>query len=561
MGRGALARVLAAGLACSLLAMAFTPWHGLMQDQFDIHMQSQVLRAAGQALGAGQFPLREMPAFVTGHLPGAIRYPIFQFYSQLPYVAGGLMTWPGMDPLWAMALVVGLLYLAGFLGMRALALQAGSAPGAALLAACLFTLAPYHLVDWYARSAVPELASFALFPWVAACSWALLGQGGSRALISAALAWALLMLSHPIFHVLAVLAMGLLLLGLAAMQRTWKGPLRVLAAYAFALALAAWFVAPGFLLGPHMQIKDTFNAQSQAALAPLKVLFSLRCSVAPSCADPNMGLQVGILLWAGWLAWAFRARRLASGLLLALAGLALLLAWGPLKVWDHLGPLNTLQFPYRMLLLVCLFGAIPAAEGWMGLLGHKRQALGLLLLLVVAGSQVADYGLSKDTEPPAMPPEALSDGLLVFDHDAFALRGHGSWWETVHNAKYRPLMNKGFLKISSSNQKASTAGLSLGRQLCFKLKSARKGDTLLLPLLFYPGYYHCTINGQPATYGQVGTRMALGLPAGDLDVAVEFCGLGWANWVSALAWLGLIYWLCWMLIERLKPVAGSREDG
>jgi hypothetical protein len=539
--------------------MALTPWHGLVADQFDINQQSQELRAAGQALSAGQLPLREMPAFVTGHLPGAIRYPIFQFYSQLPYIAGGLMTWPGMDPLLAMAVVVGLLYLAGFLGMRALALQAGAAPGAALLAAALFTLAPYHLVDWYARTAVPELAAFALFPWVAACSWSLLRAASARALISASLAWALLMLSHPIFHVLAVLALGLLLLGLAVMERSWKGPLRVLAAYAFALALAAWFVAPGFLLGPQMQIKDSFHAQSQAALTSLKVLFSLRCTAAPQCTDPNMGLQAGVLLWAGWLAWALRARRQATGLMLALAVTALMLAWGPLKVWNHLGPLNTLQFPYRMLVLVCLFGALPAAEGWLGLLGPKRQALGIALLLAVAGAQVVDYGASKSIQPPDMPPEAVADGLLVFDHDAFALGGHGSWWGTVHNPKYRPLMDRGFLKISSRNAKASTAGLSLGRALSFKLKGAGRGDTLLLPLLFYPGYYHCTINGQPAAYGQVGNRMALSLPAGDLDVSVEFCGLGWANWVSGLAWLGLLYWLGLLLLGRLKPLPGAKE--
>jgi len=93
------------------------------------------------------------------------------------------------------------------------------------------------------------------------------------------------------------------------------------------------------------------------------------------------------------------------------------------------------------------------------------------------------------------------------------------------------------------------------------LKGADRGDTLLLPLLFYPGYYHCTINGQPVAYGQVGNRMALSLPAGDLDVAVEFCGLGWANWASALAWLGLLFWLCLALLARLRPVPASEEAG
>jgi hypothetical protein len=452
-----------------------------------------------------------------------------------------------MDPRAALAVVVGLSFWIGFLGLYAFGRRAGSSQATSLLAAGIFTLAPYHLVDWYSRTAVAELYAFALLPWVAAGTWALVEGPGSLGLVLASgLAWCLLMLSHPLFHMLGVPAMGLLGLGLAWQARSAKGLLWAAAAYLLGLALAAWFVAPGLLLGPQMAIKDTFQVLD---IIPLKVLFSLRSIPGAGCPDPSLGLELGVLLWAGWLAWALLARRQVTGLLLALAGLALLLAWGPLGIWAHLGLLNSVHSAFRMLLPVCLFGALPAAEGWMALLGRRWPLL--LLFLLVASLQVLDHGLPKAGEAPAPSGfKPMESGLLVFDQDGFQLGDCKSWWDSRLGC--RALNRKGRLMVESCDTTASAGDISLGKDVRFSIHGAQAGSHLLLPLFFYPGYYRIMVNGQRAPYGRNGCRLALQLPAGDSYVEVSFMGLAWANWVSMLAWLAFAAGLALWALRRRK---------
>ncbi|MBJ7898713.1 MAG: hypothetical protein GC158_02065 [Cyanobacteria bacterium RI_101] len=83
-----------------------------------------------------------------------------------------------------------------------------------------------------------------------------------------------------------------------------------------------------------------------------------------------------------------------------------------------------------------------------------------------------------------------------------------------------------------------------------------------LPVLYYPRLLRVEINGQPAPYFPVHHRdyhlVGVRLPPGAHTVTVAFRGLVWANFLSAVSWLGLIL-AGFLTLPRFSPVAGDRK--
>jgi len=545
---------LGAALLCSLLAMLGTPWARLPHCGAEMLDQGSAVLGAAQSMAESGLPLREIPHTQLRDCPGLERYPFFQFYSQLPMMAGGALVLLGLNPCHAVALLAWLAFFMGFLGMRALGLKAGASPQAALLAAALFTLAPYHLTDWHARAALSESVAFAILPWVAAATWGLLLRASWGSFFGASLAWALLLHTHPLFHVLGLGFMAALALGLAWQQGEWKGLLCAAAAYAAGLALSLWFLAPGMLLGGKMLVSGTFHAQEQAGLTPLWVLFCPWRAQAAACTTDKLGLQVGLLLWAGWLAALLLAQSRRNALLLLLGGASLLLAWAPFRAWDRLGPLDIVQFPYRLLVLVCLAGALPAAEGWLALAQRSRLLLPALALLALA--LVADYNFAAPSHWTCQQawPEPMRQKAML-QNDAFALNPGLAWGDALKVGRLRSLAGAS-LQVSDAKGSARLAAGGPWGPESLRLEAAGEGAVLLLPCFWYPGMYDVRINGAPAPYGRAGVRLAVRLPAGASELSWRFTGLGWANWLSGLAWLAWLAGLLGLIFGRARAKEG-----
>jgi hypothetical protein len=60
------------------------------------------------------------------------------------------------------------------------------------------------------------------------------------------------------------------------------------------------------------------------------------------------------------------------------------------------------------------------------------------------------------------------------------------------------------------------------------------------PILYYPGLLRVMLDGASVIPGNVERFVALSLQPGDHNVAVEFTGVGWANAVSLVGWVGVI---------------------
>src|SRR5580765_541808 len=115
---------------------------------------------AQRGLAEGQFPVRVAP-----NQNKQTRYPIFQFYGNLPYTLGGavyLATDANPYSVWKWE-IISFLILGAFFTYRCGRLLTRQ-PLPALAAGAVFLTAPYVLTDIHGRVAFSELISFMLLP-------------------------------------------------------------------------------------------------------------------------------------------------------------------------------------------------------------------------------------------------------------------------------------------------------------------------------------------------------------------------------------------------------------
>lgn len=129
---------------------------------FSMHDDTQVVRVEQmhQSIVDGQFPVRWVADLGYGY-----GYPIFNFYSPLPYYFGAFCMFLGASALIATKLMFAVGILATPITMFLLAKKIwGVFP--AIVAAVLYQYAPYHAVDIYVRGAVGEFWAIAILPLV-----------------------------------------------------------------------------------------------------------------------------------------------------------------------------------------------------------------------------------------------------------------------------------------------------------------------------------------------------------------------------------------------------------
>jgi hypothetical protein len=558
------------GLLAAGLAMWPTPLDRLpVSPVNDALNHSDFIASAAGALAEGQWLLREVPRVrddETFH-----RYALFQFYSVVPYTMGGLLVLAGMTPYRAMAALVGLSFALGFWGVFVLARSRGAGTAAALAGALAYTFAPYHLADWYARYAFPELVALGLLPWVL---WAGLRAGDTRRLRDAAfsaLAWALLIHTHHVFHAWALFFFCAYALWRAVADKTGPKPLAWMAAsYALGLACSAAFFAPAVLVGGKFLVGKIYLPFEQAALNPLKVLLSPVYTAVAQVREesPGLALQVGWpILAAALVEAAARGRRAAREAALACWILSFLVVWSPLDFWRFTGSLASVQFPYRLLAFNMLFGSLLAAAAWQRLRPGLAWKLLLPCGLVLAAwftwphARVPLLEISPATQQAlhargGMP---LRTNLLV----RYGFQIYPEWLSAAYpelrlgppGPRKKRFWDDG-VTTDSLAQKPRGVRLQWGRLTRLDLAGQASRTLVTLPALWYPGLYRVWVDGQPHAWGREGAWLAVLLEEGQHTVEFRMAGLAWANALSLAAWAVLLM----MLLGRfpgLNPAPGG----
>ncbi|MCS6845338.1 MAG: hypothetical protein NZ528_13605 [Caldilineales bacterium] len=400
---------------------------------------------------------------------------VLNFYAPLTYVPGALLAVLAVHPATAVQVVIALSTLLAAAAAYAYGRSLFGAVGG-VLAAVVYTYAPYHLADAYLRGALPEHAAFVFPPLIlwaqtaalrsppAGAQSSVIGDRlsatGNRPsvavdrvplapLLWSSLAWAGLALTHNLTALLFAPVGVLHLLALAGWTGHWRRLPATLGAIALAAGLSAVFWLPalvesgsvGLSLGPsegyanHLLTADDWLRRSP--------FYFVNPPDDLGRVYPLSWLAVALVGLTAILLAARAARRggelpafakdgnsavFPTPILLfhlALAGGAMFMTTAAsLPIWRPLTPvLGHLQYPWRFLLLEAV-GLMGLAAALPALLPQVRPAL-LIGLTALLAALSALPGLAVEPLPMSRADAVLP--LRMWTEDAAAGQVGATW--------------------------------------------------------------------------------------------------------------------------------------
>ena len=328
-------------------------------------------------------------------------YPIWIVYAPLAYFVAEGFHLLGLGLTAAVKATFALSFLFGGWGMFVLLRRwfGRNALGlaAALVGGLIYVYAPYHLLTIYVRAAFAEFCAMAWFPWVLLAFSDLVDSTGDRnrslrSVALAALALAGLVLTHTgtilIFTPLLAVYLGFALVRRAfrlarprkeesaSSDRAWwrdlgGSILRLVAAGALAGGLAAIFLLPAVaeqrFVSQEFWLGNTYNYQRHFVFPSqfLDTFWGYGYSDDPTGPNDGMSFQLGVIgvglaLTAAAAGLRRRAPQRSTTAFFLAALLAILFMMTPLArpLWDAVGLLAVLQFPWRMLSIASLCLAV-----------------------------------------------------------------------------------------------------------------------------------------------------------------------------------------------------------
>lgn len=541
----------------------------------------QRLHQLETALRDGHFPVRWMPDANYGY-----GYPFYNFYAPLSIYITAVFRIIGFSFVQSIKLS----QLAGFLvaawGAFALGRRWFESDWAGFLAAAVYTLAPFHLVNVYVRGdSLAEFWAMAFYPLVILAADALLDRSAQWwHAVALALAYAALILSHNI-SALIFSPFLLLFIGLRWLQHNYEfgrmkdenrssattratengkrntgygiRPLQlvpVVLALLLALALAAWFFVPALAEQDLVQLtavtEGYFNYNTHflgTADAPLVQRSLLFDYTVDGRSAFRMGLMQTVLAVVALIAlwWPQQEREaVPPRLFITLAILVTTVMLTPLsrRLWQSLPLLPFTQFPWRFL-SVQAFGIAMAA----GALIHWRRWLDPLVWFPLVALLLAITGLGR----------LQTDHIIVTDADVTAERlAQYEWFTgnvgTTVSAEYLPqtVQPRPFTSpwlergerhwvqgLRSDVTHTEPVAMATARQV-WQVETAA-ANTLLFSTLHWPGWT-ATIDGAAAAVAPApgSGLIMLDVPPGNHTVTLQLTRTPVqrvAEWVSLTA--------------------------
>jgi hypothetical protein len=473
--------------------------------------------------------------------------PLLLYYAPLAYLPAVAARFLGAGYVTSVEMASGLALVLSALAMYVLA-RSMFGPVASTVAAIVYAVLPYQLVDVYVRGALAESWAFV---WLPLCAWCLIrswDNGRPGWSVGLALALAGLVLTHNVTALLflpSLVALGVLL-QLTRRSERRRVPFRWMVAMALGLALSAWFWLPALAERDLVQIGETLEPELFASFFVrgwppfrLEPLFDYQRPVSMALGSPIFWPQIGVIQVAVTIVGAAAAVR-TSGLGRAVAIWASLLAFGgyamqlrPLAgLYDLVPLLAFVQFPWRLLALVGLGSAILAGVLVEALSG-RAAIRGVFATAIVGASLVTAVARLDPEIVPVDEPFLSVESIARIE---LAEYGLGS----THSGEYLPVSSgqrnaARFRKtlIEAGGDAAGQASpppssLQIERldwrpERVYVEVSAAAPERLILHTFAFPGW-SARVDGVPVsveTAGQLGLQ-AIDVPAGRHTVEVAW---------------------------------------
>lgn len=334
---------------------------------FPMHDDTQVSRVfeMAKALGNGQFPVRWVPDLGYG-----MGYPLFNFYSPLPYYVGAIFNLIGYDALVSTKIMFGIGILLAGIFMYFLTREFWGEWGGRL-SAVFFTYAPYHAVQIYVRGSVGEFWALSFIPLLGLGLYKII-KNEKWGIIIGSLGYAGIILSHNLTAMITTLFLvpfyGVIFIR-DLRKRSLLTTYYLLLAAILGVGLCAFYWLPALLemgytnvsgqIGGAADFKNHFVCLSQLWNSSWGFGGS-----APGCVADGLSFKIGkIHLLVGFLGvlgfFFFKKDNKLRTLILLSVFYFLLATFLTLEiskpVWEALPFMAYIQYPWRFLSLIIFF--------------------------------------------------------------------------------------------------------------------------------------------------------------------------------------------------------------
>jgi len=359
----------------------------LRPGYFPMHddMQAMRLLQLDKCVADGQIPCRWVPDMGYGY-----GYPQFNYYPPLPYYVMEAFHLSGLGFLDSVKAVFVLSVLVSALGMYKFGKSLWGRTGG-FISALLYSYAPYRAVDMYVRGAVGEFVALAFLPLIL---WSVKGvlEGKNKAKLWLALSLAGLLTSH---NITTIIFIPVIIAWLAYLLiTTYRSPISklktkmkpVIIASIWGFALSAFFLLPAWFERSFVHLETLLQGYFNYLAHFVSIgqlLFSNYWGYGSSELGPydDMSLAIGLIHWILPLFVLFLLILLRKKKDLKMVMFFVVIGWLALFmthlrsvfVWDRIGILSYLQFPWRFLTIATF--AFSVAAGSFGMLLVKSKKL------------------------------------------------------------------------------------------------------------------------------------------------------------------------------------------
>lgn len=409
-----------------VILSGFIVWPVFLQGYFFHHDDLQVMRIfeMRKCFNDLQLPCRWVPDMGYGN-----GYPLFNYYSALPYYIGGILSYflSFVDSAKALFLIP--LVLGGV----AMFLLAEKLYGkeAGFLAGVLYAFAPYRALDSFVRGAIAESFALAIIPLVFYFVLKIDEKPTRWNIVSGSLSLAGFLTSH---NIMTMFFMPFVLVWLALILKfnKWKNLKPVILSFVLGIGLSAFFLVPVFLEKNLVQTETLTQGGSnfRTHFVTVGQLFIDRMwGYGGSEFGPHdtISFQIGWPLW--WfvlLALPLIALNLKKNLeqsYLAVFFLIMFLISIFLMhnksafIWEMIGPLQFAQFPWRFLSL-SIFACSLLAAYCLTFLKTKWQTIAVVLVSLFTIFMNWSYFAPREFYPWINDQTKLSDPLWEIQQKA-----------------------------------------------------------------------------------------------------------------------------------------------
>ena len=531
-----------------LILSLFTWYRLLRPGYFSMQDDIQIFRLQqyDKCVQDFQIPCRYIPDGGLGY-----GYPLYNFYSPLPYAIAEVFHLLGFSFINSIKIVFILCNLLAGLGMFLFArIYWGDFGG--IISSVLFLLAPYRAIDGYVRGALAELLALTFFPFI---FWAIKKYFGSfekKYLYLSILFISSLFLSHNLFGLLLIPILSLYII----MHR--KNFFKSFLPLILSFCLSAFFILPAVLEKKYTTVDTMTQGYFNyiAHFATLSQLFISRFwGFGASLWGPkdDMSFQIGLIHWLLPLITVLslifiknKKNNLNTKIIISFFGIiglfAVFLTHNKSTLfWQILPFMSYFQFPWRFLgIAVFCFSFISGASI---IFLKNKIAKTITILIILTATLVLNLNYFKED----IWYSNLTDNQKLSGEELVRQSGAGLkdyWPEFGSNfpstfAPNQPFFNNQQIEIISYTKQSN--------KLTAEIKTNLESSTVTFPLVYFPDW-KLTINGKPVEYETTADLGLIEVPIqmGNNKIEIDLINTpvrSFGNIISLVTLLSLIVYL------------------